>query len=101
VLCAVGREAQVRQPQGEGILIPTKKYSLTASMAERREILSEWTLIHKAYQKTLNQRVQGSGPCAPTNKINGLEQPKIFVPTRRSAVMNELANRNSRIGVLT
>ncbi len=29
-------------------------------------------LINKSYLLTLNQRVQGSSPCAPTNKINNL-----------------------------
>jgi hypothetical protein len=29
-------------------------------------------LINKSYLLTLNQRVQGSSPCAPTNKINWL-----------------------------
>jgi len=28
-------------------------------------------LINKSYLLTLNQRVQGSSPCAPTNKIKG------------------------------
>jgi hypothetical protein len=68
----LGREAQVRQPQGEGILIPTKKYSLAASMAERSEIVSEWALIYKEYQRTLSQRVQGSSPYALTREIKHL-----------------------------
>ena len=29
-------------------------------------------LINKSYLLTLNQRVQGSSPCAPTNKNNYL-----------------------------
>ena len=29
-------------------------------------------LINKSYLVTLNQRVQGSNPCAPTNKIRDL-----------------------------
>ena len=29
-------------------------------------------LINKRYLLTLNQRVQGSSPCAPTNKIKNL-----------------------------
>jgi len=29
-------------------------------------------LIFKRYSLTLNQRVQGSSPCAPTNQINNL-----------------------------
>ena len=29
-------------------------------------------------QLTLNQRVQGSNPCAPTNEINGLDGLLIF-----------------------
>ena len=30
-------------------------------------------LINKSYLATLNQRVQGSSPCASTNKINNLD----------------------------
>ena len=29
-------------------------------------------LIYKSYLLTLNQRVQGSSPCAPTNILNNL-----------------------------
>jgi hypothetical protein len=32
----------------------------------------EMGLIDKSYLVTLNQRVQGSSPCAPTNKIKWL-----------------------------
>jgi hypothetical protein len=31
-------------------------------------------LIDKSYLMTLNQRVQGSNPCAPTNHLNNLVQ---------------------------
>jgi hypothetical protein len=31
-------------------------------------------LIDKSYLVTLNQRVQGSSPCAPTNEFNKLHQ---------------------------
>jgi hypothetical protein len=32
----------------------------------------EMGLIYKSYLMTLNQRLQGSSPCAPTNQINNL-----------------------------
>jgi hypothetical protein len=38
-------------------------------------------------QLTLNQRVQGSSPCAPTNHFNGLAETGTFIPTSRSAVI--------------
>jgi hypothetical protein len=38
-------------------------------------------------QLTLNQRVQGSSPCAPTTLFNDLAETVLFVPTRRSAVI--------------
>jgi hypothetical protein len=41
-------------------------------MPERIGEKSKCVLITKGYLATLNQRVQGSSPCAPTNKINGL-----------------------------
>jgi hypothetical protein len=44
-------------------------------------------LIYKSYLLTLNQRVQGSGPCAPTNHFNGLAGSRRFIPTRLSAVI--------------
>jgi hypothetical protein len=34
--------------------------------------LSEWALISHGFPVTLNQRVQGSSPCAPTNDCNVL-----------------------------
>ena len=34
-------------------------------------------------QLTLNQRVQGSSPCAPTKPLKRLADPQIFIPTRR------------------
>src|SRR5262249_25098862 len=46
--------------------------------------LSEWTLIFRGNHTPLNQRVQGSSPCAPTNEITALfaspsiEQPDHF-----------------------
>jgi hypothetical protein len=36
---------------------------------------------------SLNQRVQGSSPCAPTNLFKDLEEIGSFVPTRRFAVI--------------
>jgi hypothetical protein len=36
------------------------------------ENFSEWDLKLLHFLLTLNQRVQGSSPCAPTNKINSL-----------------------------
>ena len=36
-------------------------------------------------QLTLNQRVQGSSPCAPTNAFNDLLRSWLFIPTWRSA----------------
>src|ERR1700742_2211721 len=36
---------------------------------------------------TLNQRVQGSSPCAPTILFNDLGETVLFVPTCRSAVI--------------
>ncbi len=38
-------------------------------------------------QLTLNQRVQGSSPCAPTNPFKGLGHARLFIPTKRSAVI--------------
>ena len=40
--------------------------------ADGSNILSEWTLIFQGNHTPLNQRVQGSSPCAPTSKINNL-----------------------------
>jgi hypothetical protein len=38
-------------------------------------------------QLTLNQRVQGSSPCAPTNPFNDLAEVALAIPTWRSAVI--------------
>ena len=37
-------------------------------------------------QMTLNQRVQGSSPCAPTNKINALETADLGLKKAVSAM---------------
>jgi hypothetical protein len=39
-------------------------------------------------QLTLNQRVQGSSPCAPTNKINHLNRKMRFDPAAKSRLDN-------------
>ena len=52
--------------------IPTKPDSSCHSIRERMENLSEWDLKLLHFLLTLNQRVQGSSPCAPTSKINSL-----------------------------
>ena len=46
-------------------------------------------LINKRFLLTLNQRVQGSGPCAPTNQINDL----IAVRQASKRVMSVLCPR--------
>ena len=51
-------------------LIPTNPDFCCHSMRERTGNLSEWALNLLVWPKTLNQRVQGSSPCAPTNEIN-------------------------------
>ncbi len=48
------------------LTIPTFKGFNCKSMDSQNANMSERTLIHKGYQTTLNQRVQGSSPCAPT-----------------------------------
>ncbi len=62
--------------EGEGgvtrFSVSTFSIFLSGSIPERREEMSKWALIYKSYMLTLNQRVQGSSPCAPTNEINGL-----------------------------
>jgi hypothetical protein len=37
-----------------------------------------WLRTWRIEQLTLNQRVQGSSPCAPTNKINYLYQKRML-----------------------
>jgi hypothetical protein len=46
--------------------ISTLSNFFSVSMPERMEEMSKWGLIYKGYSLTLNQRVQGSSPCAPT-----------------------------------
>ena len=46
-------------------------------MPERRAKMSEWGLMLLKSQLTFNQRVQGSSPCAPTNKVNNLAQVRV------------------------
>jgi hypothetical protein len=44
-------------------------------------------LINESFMLTLNQRVQGSNPCAPTTSIKDLAPVAGCIPTRRPAVI--------------
>ena len=47
-------------------LIPTKGNSKIRSTVDGNVNVSEYALIYNEAPMTLNQRVQGSNPCAPT-----------------------------------
>src|SRR5262249_61657990 len=49
--------------------------------------MSKWGLIRKSYLVTLNQRVQGSSPCAPTNVFNRLADFDRAIPTSSRALI--------------
>jgi len=49
--------------------------------------LSESVLVFHGFPVTLNQRVQGSSPCAPTNDFNDLEWILDFCLMVRAAIM--------------
>ena len=51
-------------------LVSTFSSFLSGSIPERIWEKSKCALITKGYLATLNQRVQGSSPCAPTKTIN-------------------------------
>ena len=53
--------------------IPTEAKTQTASMPGRTKNVSEWPVFANEFLRPLNQRVQGSNSCAPTNKISALE----------------------------
>jgi len=48
------------------IFISTFSNFLSGSIPERTEEVSKWGLIDNSYLVTLNQRVAGSSPAAPT-----------------------------------
>src|SRR5262249_40215840 len=67
--------------------ISTFSNFLSVSIPERTEEMSKWGLIRKSYLVTLNQRVQGSSPCAPTNVFNHLTDFDRAIPTSSRALI--------------
>src|SRR5262245_50815186 len=62
--CSDGRWLEILQPWRAKLAAPERSHCLGwTAMAMNKELQE---------QRTLNQRVQGSSPCAPTNKINNL-----------------------------
>jgi hypothetical protein len=74
-----------KEKYDHAVLLSVSTFSnfLSGSIPVRTEEMSKPDLICNGYLLTLNQRVQGSSPCAPTNKINNL-----FENWRRSASQN-------------
>jgi hypothetical protein len=64
--------------------------------------MSKRVLICMSYLLTLNQRVQGSSPCAPTNPFKGLAggtgfAPRWRVAARLAATCRDLAHCEGRL----
>ena len=68
--CSLRGRGKVRRKRRS--IIPTNPNCYCLPMRERTGNLSEWALNLLVWPKTLNQRVQGSSPCAPTKDFNHL-----------------------------
>ena len=62
-------------------VIPTRLERIDGSMRGKIENLSEWALKSLNVPQTLNQRVVGSSPTAPTNIFNNLSDFSDSIPT--------------------